>query len=319
MPLDHYVSQVHLRNFYSPILKGMMYAIRKSDLKGFTARSQDVCRIENNSTNPYLTNERAIEEFLKSVEPKYNASLGKLRDNKIDQECIHCIAGFVAYVITCSPAGMRIHTKPLEGALEATAKLLDAKGMFEKAPPALGGKSVTELLKEGAIKFDVDAKYPQALGITSILNRVSIFGNSSWEILQNEHEDSPFFTSDYPVAIEVTTLNNPIARVVPLAPDLAIRILPNLELARTKPDIEFPKFKTTRRRLKRADVLYLNRLFVRCAEDVVFYRDEKKWIEGFVEKNKAYRIEPVALEIPHGTGFLNITTQRVLTKRDNNR
>ena len=91
MALDHYVSQVHLKNFYSPALDGLMYAIRKSDLRRFTPKSQDVCRIEEGSTNAYLTKDRAIEAFLKDVEPHYNASLAKLRANKMNQKrCEPC-------------------------------------------------------------------------------------------------------------------------------------------------------------------------------------------------------------------------------------
>jgi hypothetical protein len=71
MALDHDVSQVHLKNFYSPVLDGLMYAIRKSDLKRFPTKSRDVCRVEEGSTNAYLTQNRAIEEFLKEVEPRY--------------------------------------------------------------------------------------------------------------------------------------------------------------------------------------------------------------------------------------------------------
>jgi hypothetical protein len=93
-------SQVLLKNFYSPAVDGLMYAVGKSDLKRFTPKSQDVCRIEEGSTNPFLTEERAIEEFLKVVEPRYNRSLAKLRENKMDQESIASIAGFAAYVIT---------------------------------------------------------------------------------------------------------------------------------------------------------------------------------------------------------------------------
>ena len=109
MTLDHYVPQVHLKNFYSPALDGLMYAIRKSNLKRFTPKSQDVCRIEEGSTNAYLTEDRAVEEFLKTVEPRYNASLAKLRDNKIDQEAIASLAGFAAYIVSCSPTAMRLH------------------------------------------------------------------------------------------------------------------------------------------------------------------------------------------------------------------
>jgi hypothetical protein len=42
------------------------------------------------------------EEFLKTIEPKYNASVEKLRSGKIDKEAVYVIVGYVA---TCSPAG----------------------------------------------------------------------------------------------------------------------------------------------------------------------------------------------------------------------
>lgn len=61
MSLDHYVSQVHLKNFVSPVLGHSLYAIRKSDLKPFTPTAQSICRIEDGSTNSYLREERAVE------------------------------------------------------------------------------------------------------------------------------------------------------------------------------------------------------------------------------------------------------------------
>jgi hypothetical protein len=216
MPLDHYVSQVHLKNFNSPLLGELMYAVRKSDLKKFSTKAQDVCRITDHNTNPYLQQPRAIEDFLKGVEPKYNSSLEKIREDKIDLQCIHCIAGFVAYVLTCSPAALRLNAGPLK---DAMARLADAKGEFSKAPLSFRSKSLTEVLDEGGVALTVDPKYPQALGIDSILHHVSVCGNLPWEILRNFQYDTPFFTSDYPVAIEVVNLNAPINRVVPLAPD----------------------------------------------------------------------------------------------------
>ena len=133
MPLDHYVSQVHLRKFYSPVLGDRMYAMRKSDLKSFTPSSKVVCGINDGSTNAYLQNDRAIEEFLKVIEPKYDAALEMLKTRKINTECIYTIAGFIAYVNTCSPGGMRINSEPLKERLENIAFELDAKG---EIPPA---------------------------------------------------------------------------------------------------------------------------------------------------------------------------------------
>src|SRR5579883_2702113 len=156
MALDHYVSQVHLRNFCSPALGGKMHAIRKSDLKTFPCAPRSVCRIEQGNTNAYLADQRAVEEFLSGVEPRYNASLARLRENRLDRECIYVISGFVAYVASCAPAAMRIHAGMLKAALESGAAILDKAGLIPKAPPSLGGACLTELLAQNVIGFDVD-------------------------------------------------------------------------------------------------------------------------------------------------------------------
>jgi hypothetical protein len=312
MPLDHYVSQVHLRNFNSPALGGLIYAVRKSDMKRFRTKSQDVCRIESGSTNAYLKEDRAVEEFLRDIEPRYNASLAKLRKNKIDKECIFSIAGFAAYVVACSPAAMRISSGPLAETVKATAMSLDARGVLPKAPPgALGEKAISELLAEGTLKVKVDPKYPQAIGISAITHHTSHFGNSPWEILHNSEADTPFFTSDFPAAIETGDLSTPINRIVPLAPDLAIRIIPDIRLRGTEPDLSFAKFRSAPRQLKRKEVRDINRLIVRCAEDLIFYRDDHDWVEPFVAKNRHYRIETVTQTLSRDTGDLVVSTQRI--------
>jgi hypothetical protein len=272
--------------------------------------------IEDGSTNSYLTESRAIEDFLKDVEPRYNASLAKLRENKPDQESIFCIAGFLAYIVNCSPAAMRIHSGPLRATLASTATLLDARGEIPKAPEALGGKSITELLADGTVTFNVDPKYPQAIGVASVMKHVSIFGNSPWEILHNEQANNPFFTSDYPVAIETFDLNTPINRVVPLAPDLAIRVRPDIRLSQTPPDLSFAKFKASSRKLKRKEVTDLNRLIVQCAEDLVLYRDDYPWVERFVKKNRRCRVESVTQTLNHDGGDVVIATHRIQARPD---
>jgi hypothetical protein len=314
MPLDHYVSQVHLKNFYSPALDGLMYAIRKSDLKTFRCNSQSVCRIEDGSTNAYLINDRAIEEFLLGVEPKYNASVTKLRNDKIDSECIYALSGFVAYVTTCSPAAMRIHTAPLKSIVESEAAILDGQGALEKSPPSLGGKSFSELLAEGTVHVTVDPKYPQALGISSIMSNVSVFGNAHWEILRNDNAENPFFTSDFPVAIEPTADPRILSKLVPLTPDLAVRIIPRIEMSGADIDVSFAKFGHSRRALGRQEILDINRSLVRCAEETVFYRDDRKWIKPFVTKNRQYRIEAKVSKLPHGTGFAIVSNQRIVSR-----
>jgi|ERR1700734_511634 len=310
MPLDHFVSQVHLKQFNSPSLGELMYAFRKADLKKFPTRKEDVCRITDHNTNPFLQQPRAIEDFLKNVEPQYDVSLGKMRDDKIDQECIHCIAGFVAYVLTCSPAALRLNVAPIEAMVGAAARAADARGLLGKSSPSLGLKSATELLDEGSIRPVVDPKFPQALGIDSILHHTSMFGNSRWEIFRNFQCDTPFVTSDFPVALEVSDSTAPANRIVPLAPDIAIRIKPDIALRGQPQDLKFGKFAATRRATKRHEVVYLNRLVVQCAEELVFYCDECWWVDPFVIKNSKYRLENVKRAIERdGKKGIQITPQ----------
>lgn len=138
----------------------MTFAIRKSNLQQFPCRSEAVCRIEEGNTNKYLKEPRKIEEFLRTIEPKYNMALNNLRKKEIDVDTIYVVSGFVCYVQSISPAGMRIHSAPLRAQVEATAKILDTQGKIPRAPDVLQGKSISELIEDGAAYVDVDGKYP---------------------------------------------------------------------------------------------------------------------------------------------------------------
>jgi hypothetical protein len=309
MPLDHYIPQVHLKNFYSPVLGDRMYAMRKSDLKSFTQNSKNVCRINHGSTNAYLKEGRVIEEFLKTIEPEYNGALAKLIEDKIDEQCIYTISGFVAYVISCSPAGMRIQSGPLKSTVETVAAMMEARGLIPPPPKelkelGLGGESLVELLGTGAVKVKVDPKFPQAVGISSIYRSLAIFGNFGWDILLNDFSHSPFFTSDFPAAIEETRDRLIINRIVPLAPNLAIRIRPDLTIDKDLADFSFANFHCRRRRISQKEAVEINRLIVRCAEDTVFYRDDSAWVQRFIAKNRHYRVESSTYRQPTRNGSL---------------
>jgi hypothetical protein len=312
MPLDHYIPQVHLKKFYSPALGDRMYAIRKTDLKIFTPNSKVVCGINDGSTNAYLREDRAIEEFLKTIEPKYNAALDKLIEKKIDNECIYTIAGFVAYVITCSPGGMRIQSGPLKNMVETRTTLLDGQGLFPPPPSLLAGTNLTELLRNGTVEVMIDPKFPQAIGVNSILKLTALLGNFKWQIFRNDFDDTPFFTSDFPAAIEKTDDPRVLNRIVPLAPQLALRIRPDRTLDTGGLDFAFANFHCHTGHISRQELVKLNCLIVRCAEDTVFYRDDHPWIQPFIAKNRYYRIEPHTQELKTPAGKLLVSTQKVV-------
>lgn len=311
MPLDHYVSQVHLRRFISPALGNRLHAIRKADLFYFTPTPQDVCRIANNSTNRYLPEERVIEDFLKTIEPRYNDAADNLRGGKISEESIYVVSGFLAYILTCSPAAMRHQQTPIREMLEMATQAYDRRGLLPRAPPELNSATVSNLIASGEIKIEIDQKYPQALGISSVIELIGSYGNGSWEVLVNEHEDSPFFTSDFPVA---TLPADPgIAhRVLPITPQMAVKILPLKVPAGSEPDLSFSRNRTIRRNISRREAVGINRSLVQAAESEVYFRDAQEWVKRFVGRHADYRTEVRAERIPHCRGEILHTKTRIV-------
>jgi hypothetical protein len=81
--------------------------------------------------------------------------------------------------------------------------------------------------------------------------------------------------------------------VVPLATDLAIRIIPDPKRARETPDLTFSNLTYMRRGQKRQAVIAVNRTVIQCAEEMVFFRDDYEWVQRFIAKNRLYRLESV--------------------------
>jgi hypothetical protein len=178
----------------------------------------------------------------------------------------------------------------------------------------LGDKTLTELLAAGDVQLEIDGKYPQAVGISNVLNHAIKYGNFHWDILVNEHAETPFFTSDFPVAVEPSRDLRVVNRVVPLTPLLAIRICPRLDLAERKLEPDFRFFSYVRHKLSRSQVISLNRTIVRSAENLVFHPLDDPWVAGFVRKNAAFGVEIETTNLPSGTGVLSIS-RTVVSKR----
>jgi hypothetical protein len=283
-----------------------MYGFRKRDGQIFQCSSKDVCRIENGSTNAYLLEDRAIEEFLRTIEPRFNDAVKQLKFGRPNEDAIYVIAGFVAYVSACSPTAMRLGAGPLRKAIEATTAILDSRGELPQAPEELGSKSMSQLLRDGTIKVNVDQKYPQAIGISAILDFVGVFGNSAWELIHNNEPHSPFFTSDFPAAIEPS--GQTLGRVVPLAPDFAVRILPDRTANNARADRTFSAFRSRAVVAKPAVVRAINQTVVRSAEELVFFRDDRDWVCLFLTRNARFRIEVTTQKVPFGRDFLNVSS-----------
>jgi hypothetical protein len=130
----------------------------------------------------------------------------------------------------------------------------------------------------------------------------------------NGHPDSPFLTSDFPSALEVNEGEVIHNRIVRLAPNLALRIIPNYEAAEDKEnfDLRFQGLRWRVRQLSRKEVQHVNTLLVRCAEELVFCPGRLDWI--FVRRNGRYELTTRITKVPSADGTYLIAQQMIAEK-----
>jgi hypothetical protein len=130
--------------------------------------------------------------------------------------------------------------------------------------------------------------------------------------LLNPFDQSPFFTSDFPAAVEETRDWRVVNRIVPLAPHVAIRIRPDISINRKRADFSFANCGYLTRTVSHRELVEINQLIVRCAEDTIFYRDEFAWVRKFITKNRHYRVDLIISKRRMGEGSLLVSTTRVV-------
>lgn len=293
MALDHYVSQVHLKNFYDISLGDRMHAIKKVTGAYFKCNAYSQCRIDDHSTTTYLKEPRAIEDFLKNIEPKYNTATEKLYCGKIDQECIHTIVGFIAFISCCTPASIRLAKFAFHTLSSLQLKTLEKLDLLPKVLEIFGDVKLTQLLDDNLVKINIDGKYPQAVGISTIYERMSVWGNSRWEIIINNYDDSPFFTSDNPLVIE-HIYEGAFNRIIPLTPMLAVRLCYVAPTIQMPYNSNYDDFTCSRYEASRNEILNINKLIVQCAEDIVYFSNNLSWVANFIGKHATSKLEAVS-------------------------
>ncbi|MBS2010556.1 MAG: DUF4238 domain-containing protein [Cyanobacteria bacterium SZAS TMP-1] len=288
MALDHYVPQVHLRHWVSGNNGPLLNVIRKSDFFKFTPLPRNICAVPQGSTNRLLAEPRKIEETLAGIEPKYNKAVASLSRAEFDNETVWTIAGFAACIMVASPTALRLHNPTHTAILRDMAVMLDRRGLL----PGSSGMRFSRHVASGATDFRVDGRFSQSILAENMNRTIGLLTHGDWEVLHNRFPDCPFFTSDYPIALEVSEddrrLNN---KVIPLTPNMALRIKPNIEVNHQDPP--FTNLTVRRRALSRGEVKRINTLIVRSAEEVVVYLKEHNWVPDFVDRNRRYWIDGV--------------------------
>ena len=106
MANDHFVARTYLKNFGDAENGGQLYGYSKTYGKQFPCWPRDVCREWDGDLNPSWLGScpNLLGEFRKIFEPLWGTSVQTLLLGSCPQEHRLAIAGYVANLMTCTPA-----------------------------------------------------------------------------------------------------------------------------------------------------------------------------------------------------------------------
>lgn len=302
MAKDHFIARTYLKQFGDAAHGGQLYGYSKSTGKQFPCWPAHVCREWDGDLNPswLATWPDLLGQFRKIFEPLWKTALETLLLATSAPQHRLAIAGYVANLMTCTPAWRRIGVQAHVD--HATASLSFAKRMQEKHGynPDLPVDGIA-MLERGEIKLDYDPNYIKAVVTRQLMDTAWMIYHQDWELLSNPTHH-PFLTSDSPVAIETAEdIRKPPTRFLALSPKLGLLV----RATRTKlPPITLdtlalpPLGQVSRRAVDPAGAKHLNRLIARCAEDLVLSSTDSSTIATLVRNAARFRVELDFVEFP---------------------
>ena len=292
---DHFVAQTYLKHFNNP--NDLLWVYDKEQVSIEEKHRKKVCREEGGSNNPYFEKERVIEDYLVRLENNWNGALSTFlalfsSDSKHSVEeylkAKSIIAGYLSFLRISLPARVKGGQDLLKNILGKFYEALKAEG--EIPPPPEGMEFLID-----QIKFEVDPKYPQALGFSNVPDLHKTLYKAPWHVIFNI-SDMPFITSDNPVCPYDQDNSGREIIYAPLSPKIAILINPFLtpsETTNTK-DLCDQSFKT-----KKGDtdfVWRLNKIIIEWAEKLVIANVNEPKVLVLIQecKNWRYRLANAA-------------------------
>jgi len=317
MPQDHYVAQTYLRAFADPKNADRIHAYRKSDSGHFSPSPAAVCKTMDWDQNPkYLSPPDALGRWLKIFEPHWAAAVTRLSEtHHLSPSDKYVIAGYWAYLSTCTPTWQRVATGIQQSELDDT--YLDRFIEYAQAHPDEYPEAAAyiSLVKDGSLRAEIDKHYPKVVVTTQLLEHQWCLYHQEWNIVWN-NTDELFLTSDNPSCFDYE-YGSPMrpARYLPLAPRLALWtnvVFDNLP----KMAPGTPPVKTSLRcEATTKFVRDMNRLVIQSAENIVLASEPKPYIPVCVGKYKDWRVRTTeVMRIPAADGHYEVTQTRATPK-----
>jgi Protein of unknown function (DUF4238) len=160
MSKDHFVAQTYLKHWCDSNTN-MLRGYSKATDKEFPCYPKDVCREWKWDTNPrFKDNPGLLADFRKMFEPRWNPTVGAVRDGPLSSENKFVLAGYWAQLTTCTPTWHRNAVEVYEN------QLLDfiptaAQQVAQKHPEHR--EFIERAVAERLIRPNIDHEYVKAI------------------------------------------------------------------------------------------------------------------------------------------------------------
>lgn len=299
---DHFVARTYLKNFSLPQKPGLVNLIRKSNLQRLNdVHVGDICHKKDWSTNEYFVGqERIVEQYLAFYEPNWPTCVDVLRSSGFDFKTKANMAGYIAYLIACTPTAARIAHISTEESAQLAYDIIERR-LRQEVSPELREKIDRFEKEHGRPKMLVKDDFPKAIGIQGLLKYQKLLLSSRWVILRNE-TTVPYLTSDNPVCRKYENARGECDLYCPITPEIAILIETSKEEPTDHDGLAL---------ISEQGVQMFNELMVKSAEDMVIFGENEK-VDALVQKFQDWQVGVMILKIPEGNGITLITQQKAM-------
>jgi hypothetical protein len=226
------------------------------------------------------------------------------------------IAGYWAYLSTCTPTWHRISTQLGQEQLDEVylKKFIE----YVEANPAQfpDAEKYVASVKEGSLKATIDPNYPKAIVTTHLLQHLLCIFHQEWNVIYNNTADL-FVTSDNQSCFDhqYGSEIHP-ARYLPITPRLALWA--NIEMTGIPKTIDpniLPLRKSFGREATSKFVKDMNILIIKNAERFVLSAVDRPFLPFCVKKYKNWWVSRAAtIRVPADDGYYEVIQTRAMPR-----
>jgi hypothetical protein len=313
---DHYVSQTYLRLFVGPSGDLVPYYKNARVIIGKSKKPKSICFETEGDTNKYFENPRILEKFLPAFENPWKNNIAKLERRVLDKKTKYELAGYIAFLRSCSQTAKRLGQQMIAGTVEPVAYKVMLSTTDKANYLSVEDKHILrDAILKRKIGINIDREFAHAQAMRALERAIHRYYCSRWLVLINK-TDIPFITSDNPAILYYRDIQQQIAQTyVSLNPSMALLITPDIDM--DNPSIEdVEKYSNSEDGfgiIKQSYVNKFNEAIVKSAERMVLHQKKEDWLEQLVRKYSKWRVDAIVTNL--SSDRETITIARIIARQ----